>query len=198
MKTVNYKYLSEFKDCMALTIEEIREEITNYNWLLDKGTLSSKEKADCWLRLGFLYYVLGQKNALLWEPNKAMNCFKKVLEIDPNSYNAWFYRGYALYKMHRYKDAITNFDKALETDSEDSYNAWYFRGRALFDFKEYKEAIASYDKAIEINPDDYLALEGKRVSLIRLEESKPGAILMNRLEMAIMKITRFLFRFPYE
>ena len=60
---------------------------------------------------------------------------------------------YAKHELKQYKEAIGDFDKAIELNPKDAY-AYYNRGNAKHDLKQYKEAIADFDKAIELNPKD--------------------------------------------
>ena len=55
-------------------------------------------------------------------------------------------------KLKQYKEAIADFDKAIELNPEDSA-AYNNRGNAKDEFKQHKEAIVDYDKAIELNPN---------------------------------------------
>ncbi len=65
-----------------------------------------------------------------------------------------------LENLGRYREAITNYNKALEINSDCHY-AWNNRGNALYNLGRYREALASYDKAIEIQPDYHYAWNGR-------------------------------------
>jgi tetratricopeptide (TPR) repeat protein len=82
---------------------------------------------------------------------KALECYNKVLEIDPNLANAWGNKGIALGELERYNEAIECYNKVLEIDPKDD-RAWYNKGLALRNLKKYNEAIECYDKALEIDP----------------------------------------------
>ena len=62
-----------------------------------------------------------------------------------------FYRGYANANLGKYKEAITNYDKAIELNPQraEVYNN---RGIAKSTLGEPEEAIEDYDKAIKLNP----------------------------------------------
>jgi len=51
--------------------------------------------------------------------------------------------------LHRYEDAIKEFDKAIELDPSDPryHNN---KGNALYELHRYEEAIEEYDKAKEL------------------------------------------------
>jgi tetratricopeptide (TPR) repeat protein len=61
---------------------------------------------DVWLRKGALH-------ALLNNNDEAVECYDRVLKIDPNFAKAWFYKGQALIKLSR-NDAQYCLDKAKE------------------------------------------------------------------------------------
>jgi tetratricopeptide (TPR) repeat protein len=64
------------------------------------------------------------------EYEKAVECYDKVLEIDPKHTIALGNKGLALAKVGKYNEAIWSFDKVLEMDN-DSVIAWYSKGVSL-------------------------------------------------------------------
>ena len=50
------------------------------------------------------------------DPAKKVEYYTKVLEIDPENFDAWFNKGLALVDLGRYSEAIECFDKALEIE----------------------------------------------------------------------------------
>ena len=59
----------------------------------------------------------------------------------------------AKYELKQYKEAIADYDKAIELNPKDA-DTYYNRGAAKNHLKQHKEAIADYDKAIELDPKD--------------------------------------------
>jgi len=43
------------------------------------------------------------------------------LKIDPKNIDAWTDRGFSLYKVRKYKDALKCYEKALEFEPENEY-----------------------------------------------------------------------------
>jgi tetratricopeptide (TPR) repeat protein len=84
----------------------------------------------------------------------AVASYDKALEIQPDQYRTWDFRGDTLRELKRYEEAIASYDKALEIQPDHS-SAWSSRGHALIKLERYEEAIASYDKALEIQPNHY-------------------------------------------
>ena len=56
------------------------------------------------------------------------------------------------FDSERYKDAIEDFSRAIEKDSND-VEAYNLRGRAYTQQKNYEKAFEDFDKAIDLNPD---------------------------------------------
>lgn len=52
--------------------------------------------------------------------NKAVDAYSKVLELAPKNQNALFYRGMCYINTKQYKEALADFDKALELDPTDN------------------------------------------------------------------------------
>jgi len=64
---------------------------------------------------------------------------------------AWNNKGYSLYEMGKYEEALECYDRAIEIDPT-SLDAWLCRGYTLQEMKKYEDAISSYSKAIELDP----------------------------------------------
>lgn len=82
--------------------------------------------------------------------NEAIECYDKVLEIDPNHIIAWNNKGWALNELGRYSEAVACLDKALQLDPNLAV-AWSNKGYALEKLGKYTEAQECYDKAKELN-----------------------------------------------
>jgi S1-C subfamily serine protease/tetratricopeptide (TPR) repeat protein len=89
------------------------------------------------------------------------------------------------WRLKQYKEAILDFDKAIELNPRAVY-AYGHRGEAQSALKQYKEAILDFDKAIELNPQ-YGAAH------LRRGQAKSA---LKQYEKAILdfKIARELFR----
>jgi tetratricopeptide (TPR) repeat protein len=103
---------------------------------------------------------------------KAIECFDKATEIDPNSARAWKVKGDAFLELgilknqHKFLDeAIECFDKATEINLNYG-SAWNNRAWALRMLGEYREAIKSFDKSIQANPNGATAWNDKGLTLL--------------------------------
>ena len=93
------------------------------------------------------WFEQGNTLCSLGRLEEAIASYDKALEIKPDYYEAWNYRGIILCDyLGRYEEAIISFNKAIEI-KPDCYEAWYNRGVALRNLGRFDEAITSYDQA---------------------------------------------------
>lgn len=57
--------------------------------------------------------------------------------------------GTILYRLKKYDNSISYYDKVLENNAE-SVDALINKGHALFNLKRYYEAYSYYDKALQL------------------------------------------------
>ena len=95
---------------------------------------------------------------------EAIQCYDRVLEIDPNYANAWNNKGLALDNLRRYNEAIACYDRALEIDPNHA-TTWSNKGNTLHSLGRSAEAIACYDRALEIDPNHADAWNNKGTTL---------------------------------
>jgi tetratricopeptide (TPR) repeat protein len=101
--------------------------------------------AGVWNALGIAY---GKKG----EYDRAIEAFRKALELKPDLYGAWSNLGVAYRAKGEHDRAIEAFRKALEL-KPDLHEAWYNLGVAYGTKGEYDQAIEAYRKALELKPD---------------------------------------------
>ncbi|MCL2312994.1 MAG: tetratricopeptide repeat protein, partial [Firmicutes bacterium] len=83
---------------------------------------------------------------------KAVICYNKSIEINPNNEDSWYWKGYCLYNMRQYDKANICFAETVNLEPNDGYN-WLWKGYALNNLQQFDEAINCLDKAIELNPN---------------------------------------------
>ena len=86
--------------------------------------------------------------------DKAIQCFDKAIEINPNIAEIYAYRGDVNYIIDE-EQAIKDYTKAIKLNPK-AFKAYYSRG-LLYEvaFNECSKAIADYTKAIDINSNNY-------------------------------------------
>jgi serine/threonine protein kinase/predicted TPR repeat methyltransferase len=95
----------------------------------------------------------------LGNPQEALACFDKVLEIDPRCAACWINKANALNVLHRPSDAIDCCNKALEMNPKYA-SAWSLKGDALFSVGWIEKSMAC-SKALDIDPRDAVAWNNK-------------------------------------
>ena len=102
---------------------------------------------------------------------KAIECYDRALEINPNFVEAWNNKGNVLDELGRYEEAIECYDKALEINPNYA-EAWNNKGVTLSMLRRYEEAIECFDRALEINPNYAKVWYNKGNVLGKLERHK--------------------------
>jgi tetratricopeptide (TPR) repeat protein len=92
----------------------------------------------------------------------AVDTTTKGLSLYPADPKLWNNKGYGLFKLGRYGDAISAYDQALavEQDSSQLSKYWTNKGDALAASGKYQEAADAYQKALTYNPSNTIAAEG--------------------------------------
>ncbi|OYW84235.1 MAG: hypothetical protein B7Z20_11220, partial [Sphingobium sp. 32-64-5] len=83
-------------------------------------------------------------------------------------------RGIALLEMNRFKEALVDFDKALEADQDDVW-IWANRGIAQFWLNDVAGAAQSFDRAEKLDANNQVLLRGRGMVAQR-NNDMPGAI----------------------
>ena len=102
--------------------------------------------AEAWQLMGMAY----KKKP---DYDKAVECFSKAIELQPNFAYAYYERGQIVADIwNKPAEAIPDFEKVLKYDP-DSHIGWFAKGNIEINQNQYDEAINSYTKAKELCPD---------------------------------------------
>jgi putative GTP pyrophosphokinase len=85
---------------------------------------------------------------------EAIRLYSRILDMDPNpaiTSLIYKHRGMANFAQSHYQDAIDDFTKAMELDSQ-SYKAAYYRGIVKSVLQQYQEAIDDFTLSLNIHP----------------------------------------------
>lgn len=79
--------------------------------------------------------------------------FKHAAQLDPNSFDAWYNFGAALYKTEKYILASDAFQRALQltSDSVLQFQTLHNLGNAFLKNEDFDEAIETYKKALRLD-----------------------------------------------
>lgn len=117
-----------------------RHDMQNFSASSSSSLLSAADAAVC--------YERGERLANLGHHLEALNCFDRVVAVQPDHAQAWTFRGVVLIHLGREQEALASCDRAL-ADNPHEQEAWTFRGVALHRLGRYRQAYASYNKALE-------------------------------------------------
>ena len=84
--------------------------------------------------------------------HKAAQACQQAINVNSNSYTAWYYHGIILRKLGQNDNAVLSYDQAIRIQPLSS-EAWYSRGLVLDEMARDEDALASFDKAIQLKPD---------------------------------------------
>lgn len=91
------------------------------------------------------------------EYDKAIEIFKKAIELNPNDDESCRWLGNSYLKNNQIEEAIKSHLKATELNSND-YQSWLDLAISYIHNEQYEEAIEPLLKAIELNPNDASSL----------------------------------------
>jgi tetratricopeptide (TPR) repeat protein len=134
-----------------------------------------------------IYYLQGQVNLKLGKTNEAITSFTECTKLKPDYDLGWLSCGNAKLASKDYDEAINDFNKVIETSSnEDSKNKakesidfalntksieYYNKGNELNKQGNLEEAIKNYDMALAISKDSKYYYQ-KGVVLTKLKKYK--------------------------
>ena len=116
---------------------------------------------------------------------KAIRCFDRALELNPEYAGVWNGKGAAPAGLRRHDEAARCYDRALELNPEDA-GAWNNKGIALSNRGRYDEAVQCYDRTLEFNPEYAYAWSGKGFALA--VHSPTSAATMRRSGAMIVRL----------
>lgn len=82
---------------------------------------------------------------------KALECYNKALEIDPDCAFALINMGTVFTKLEDYERALEAYEKATKTNPG-SVELWNNKGNAFRMLNRYNEALEAYKRAVQIDP----------------------------------------------
>jgi tetratricopeptide (TPR) repeat protein len=87
------------------------------------------------------------------EYDKALECYNRMIELEPEYFLGYAGRGEIYSEFARYDEAIADFDTAIRLNPEDD-EAYFEKGQVLEKLGDYTSAVEYYSKAIERKPDN--------------------------------------------
>jgi tetratricopeptide (TPR) repeat protein len=91
----------------------------------------------------------GEEKIRTGEFAKAIEDLTKVIELDPSSYEAWYYRANAKFNLKKAKEALIDYNKSIELKN-DFADAYYNRAFCKQYLSDNDGACADWDKAARL------------------------------------------------
>ncbi len=183
-----YKYLGQFLkaklvwekfillDKDAQRIQEIREALDNiehdveyeegvrlmlegkyYDAIVRFTKLKDKYKTS-WN----INYMLGLSYKGLGMEEKAINCFKQTLDLNPKESDVYNDVGISLFELSKFQDAIEVFTKGIKMNKKD-FKIVFNRGLTYLQLGKYELAKKDIDSAYNLSPQNEMVVKQKEV-----------------------------------
>ena len=101
-------------------------------------------------------------------------------QVQIDNPEAWFLQGNELLNSQRYEEAITSYDRAIQTKS-DLVEVWYNRGVALMNLQRNEDALLSFDRAIQLKSDFSDAWLNRGLALFHLKRYEESVASFDRV-----------------
>ena len=98
-------------------------------------------------------YLLGQSCLRLRDNPAADSAFTRLIKVDPKEWSAYDGRGDARLKLGQFRDAVADYDRALELNPDFAPKHWR-RGIALYYAGDYKAGVEQFETHKTANPED--------------------------------------------
>ncbi len=98
-------------------------------------------------------YLYGYSDMMLGNYSGGKGMFERVIELEPNNENAYFYSGYCLHKQGYYKKSEQFYIKVTELNPTNSI-AYNNLGYSYEKQGKYKEAERAFNTALKIDPSN--------------------------------------------
>ena len=122
------------------------------NKLEKLNEIQTQEYSEQYEKSAKKYYDEGQTYFNEKKYEDAIRCFKKAINLEPKNDRYHYWCGYAKYYNNQDKEAIKDFNNAIEINPIPKY--YYFRGHAKYFIGKYNEAIEDYKIGICKNPEN--------------------------------------------
>jgi tetratricopeptide (TPR) repeat protein len=95
-----------------------------------------------------VYLGKGQALLHLGQPEDALACFEKALEMNPRHADAYVKRGIALERLERMEAALESYDRAIAADRSLTL-AYLYKGAVCNRLQRFREALECYESALK-------------------------------------------------
>ena len=106
--------------------------------------------------------------------NEAEVNFRKAEDENPDSYEARYNTGTALYQKNKIKESAERFSELLAEAEKPAEKAkiWHNIGNTLLESKQYQESIEAYKNSLRLNPEDEETRYNLAYAMEKLQEQQ--------------------------
>lgn len=157
----------QYKASLLVEMKRYNESLEAYDKALELiPENDTEELALAWLAKGLALNKTEKRKEAQEALSKSLELFDKAISANPEDIRLLQSKGWALFELGRYSDALKAYDKILETSPGiEPYitqtTAFIARGDALHAQGRNKEAVEAYNRAIETGPNFGTAWHGK-------------------------------------
>lgn len=157
----------EYKASLLVEMKRYNESLEAYDRTLELiPENDTEELAQAWLSKGMALNKSGKQEEAQKALSKSLELFDKAISANLEDIRLLQSKGWTLFELGRYNDALVTYDQILETSpSIEPYItqtiALIAKGDALHALGRNKEAVDAYNRAIETGPNFDNAWHGK-------------------------------------
>jgi tetratricopeptide (TPR) repeat protein len=147
----------------ALALAEVgrdRDAVTDLATLQQRSAASARKLAGLFQIHAMATISIASAALEREDLDDAEKYLERALTYDPNSADAYIYRGVLRRNQGRNEDAIADYAQAIARNPDSSI-AHFNRGLILLERDQHREAIADFTRAIELEPEDPSAYQGR-------------------------------------
>ncbi|GAA4290079.1 tetratricopeptide repeat protein [Aestuariibaculum suncheonense] len=123
-------------------------------------------------------YRLAESYNALKQYRNALNNYTLAVTIDRTS-TAFYNRGVFLMSINYYKDALSDFEKAIRRDNTNSY-AYFFKGTAQLFLGDFTKASADYNTVLKYDALDFDAMLGLAISNYKMNDLQNAKLFFEK------------------
>jgi len=159
-----YRFLNEY-DHAALAYQTADELDPENAGIHDSAgyfhSVPSEKNAQVWNELGDVFFKAGSYV-------EAENAYRKAIELDARSGEAFSNLALTLVRRGKYQDATNYYLKSIEIfkDNRDKAKSWNRLGNVYRKLNDYDRAIKAYQNAVKLNDEHKTLLTRTRFSLL--------------------------------
>ncbi|MFX0074133.1 MAG: tetratricopeptide repeat protein [Candidatus Hermodarchaeota archaeon] len=105
------------------------------------------------------------------EYEKSIKFFKRIIDIDPENYRAYYNLGIAYFNLERFNEALKTF-KIATSLKPDYKHCHYNIGLVYEAMGNLEKAIKAYEKALRIDPNFIYAMHALKAVKLNLDETE--------------------------